>query len=307
MAQLAKKKNVRVRLGVHCYLTGGYVGAVKEAISLGCTTMQMFTRSPRMWGRGCKRTSPDEIYTFNELRRKNDIAPLALHAPYLPNLCSSDERIYNLSKKVLYEDYLLGLEFDADYLIIHPGGYSPGKTLADGVERISEAINYVLSEVDKYYAAGHKRLMILLETVSGGGRRIGKNFYEFKEIFSRIKYHQLVGLCIDTCHIYAAGYDITTESGVKEMLKEIELTVGLEKIKFIHLNDSRAALGSHRDIHEHIGKGYIGIAGFLNFLKYFYTYPMVLETPKNGNGNTISNNTADKNNLALVRKLLAEI
>jgi len=291
-----------VRLGVHCYLAGSYLNAVREAIELGCATMQMFTRSPRMW-RNYKKISSDEINTFNELRKKNDITPLALHAPYLPNLCSSDERIYELSKRVLYEDYLLGLAFDADYLVVHPGGYSPGKTLEDGIKRISKAINYVFSEVNKA-ASGDKKLIILLETVSGGGCRIGKCFSEFKEIFSRVEFPQLVGLCIDTCHIYAAGYDITTENGIKRMIEEIELTVGLEKIKFIHLNDSKVTLGSQRDVHEHIGKGYIGIRGFLNFLKYFYTYPMVLETPKDGN---TANNTADRNNLSVVHKLLSQI
>jgi len=233
------------RVGVHCSVRDGLPAAVQEAQGLGCETMQIFTRSPRMWRR---RTVPkDEIQLFRKLRSQSGIHPIAVHSPYLPNLCTSDESLYQRSRQALLEDLDFCGQIGADYMVIHPGAFSPDATLEMGIQRLVMALNGALKQVSN-------RTKILLENVAGGGRRIGSRFEEIRTIVEQIQCQNRIGICFDTCHALGAGYNLSTTTGVEETWSEFDKYIGLSRIFVFHVNDSKAPLGSHRDLHQHLGK-----------------------------------------------------
>jgi len=262
-----------IRLGVHCSLKDGLSGAVIEAYEKQCQSMQIFTKSPRIWK--MRYPSKEEVQNFKTLRAKYKIYPLVIHTPYLPNLATSDEVLYNKSFDALTGDVEISALLDADYLVIHPGSYSINSTSRLGIEKIANAINKVIEN-------DTSKTIILLENVSGGGRRIGSSFEELAEIISLINNKQKIGICFDTAHAFAAGYDIRSKATVDKTLCNFDKIIGLKRLKALHLNDSMAAFLSKRDRHQHIGKGEIGLDGFaalLNALKNIADCG-ILETPK---------------------------
>jgi deoxyribonuclease-4 len=194
-----------IRFGVHCSLRNGLCGALEEAHSLGCEAVQMFTRSPRMWK--MRMPTQQEAADFRELRHRLGIHPLVVHTPYLPNLATVLPDLYTLSCAALEDDLAVSRMIEADFLVIHPGSYSPESTMKEGIRRITEGINTILNKIPG-------KTMILLENVAGGGRRIGSSFEQLAELLLSIEQKHRMGICFDTAHATGAGYDLSTKNGV---------------------------------------------------------------------------------------------
>ncbi|MDD5059499.1 MAG: deoxyribonuclease IV [Candidatus Omnitrophica bacterium] len=279
-------------LGVHVSGAGKIYNAFDIANSLGCNTMQIFSRSPMAWRRE-PNISSEDAEEFKARRKKFKINPVFIHVSYLINLASPDNRLYHGSIKAYIEDMKEAAALGADYIVTHMGSHKETSEDA-GIKRFIEALNIILEKTKG------SQVGILLENTSGSGSWLGYRFYHHQKILKGLKEKSRVGLCIDTAHAFLSGYDLSTREGLKKMADEIEEMVGIKLVKLIHLNDAADKLGSLHDRHQHIGKGYIGLEGMkriINFPK-FKNIPMILETPK-----TLPD--SDKNNLALVRKLRA--
>lgn len=277
-----------MRLGVHVSIEGGLCEALKRAKALRCTTMQIFSRSPRNW-RGLSFSSSD-IREFKAKRACLKISPLIVHIPYLVNLSSPEERIYKMSIAAFIQDIKTADQIGADYFVTHLGSHK-GRGEAYGIKRFSEGLNKVLEKT-------RPKLIVLLEATAGSGDGLGYKFEHLRDIIKGIRMKNKVGVCLDTAHIFAAGYDISTKDGLNTTLQKFDEIVGLNRLKLIHLNDSKASLGLRVDRHDHIGKGKIGLAGIRRILRHPKLKDMtyILETPKDSM-------SADKKNLAIVRKL----
>jgi deoxyribonuclease-4 len=262
-----------MRVGVHCSVRKGFVGALEEAAALGCETLQMFTTNPRGWK---SRIYHDEEFTlFRERRASIGLDPIIVHSPYLPNLCTNNTEIYDKSRHSLREDLIRCEKLGAQYLVIHPGAYSPDGNPATGYKQLQAAFNEVLDEVGG-------QATILIENMAGGGRRLGGTFTDIAEMLSGIRQSNRVAVCFDTCHALAAGYDIHSLEGVDKTLEEFKKTLGLGMIKVFHVNDSKGPIGCHRDRHENLGQGYVGLAGLTALFNHeeFKNCSYILETPK---------------------------
>lgn len=274
------------RIGFHLSISKGLKHALYETRDLDCNSMQLFSRNPRSWKK--KRFNKDDVEDFKRTRKQLLIFPLVVHSIYLINACSDNIDIYKKSKRLLVEEAknteLLGGEF----LVLHPGSC---KFVKSGIKRLASAID----TATKFLSGGKK---ILIENVAGGGNQIGKNFDELKRILDHVKNPDKIGICIDTCHLFAYGYNFRVEMNTMSMFSELFDTVGIEKINLIHLNDSKFDLGSKRDQHEHLGKGKIGTRGFVNLFKtgFLDNIPIIMETPKDSE-------TADKQNLKKLRNI----
>ncbi|MBI3292537.1 MAG: deoxyribonuclease IV [Elusimicrobia bacterium] len=279
-----------MRIGVHCSIRKGLCGALEEARRLGCDALQMFTRSPRMWAR--RTLSDEEVEVFRAERQRRKLFPLAVHTPYLPNLCTSDERLYSRSLLALKEDLRDAARLGAEFLVIHPGAYSPEATAMEGRRRMIQAINQAFSEAPD-------GVMLLLENVAGGGRRMGATFEELTQLIEDIRPLSRVGVCFDTAHALAAGYAIHTEEGLTQTMDACQRILGWDWLRMLHLNDSKVPVGAHRDLHQHIGKGFIGRDGFVRLLHHpaFQRCFGILETPKDSP-------QADPRNIRVIRTLL---
>ncbi len=278
-----------MRLGVHCSIRKSLINALNESRELRCQTIQIFTRSPLTWLR--RKISNEEIAEFNHKRSEYDIRPLIIHVPYLPNLATSNEELFRKSIEILIEETLLSVRLNSDYLVFHPGAYSLTSNAKFGLLRISNAINLVLDRLKT-------DVMLLLENVSGGGRRLGSTFEELKFIMDSVNKKNNIGICLDTAHLISAGYEFSDKKKVYATLKELDKKIGINRVKVIHLNDSCFPCGSKKDRHQHIAKGHIGLRGFKAVLNHheLKDIPMILETPKDSKN-------ADKHNLNVVRKL----
>lgn len=280
-----------MKTGVHCSVRKGFVGALQEAESLGCQTFQMFTQNPRGWMR---RVYTDEEFTaFRRAREKSSLSPVIVHSPYLPNLCTSNADLYRKSAETLTEDLKRCEKLGAEYLVIHPGAYSPEFDSKEGVKNLAAAFNATLDKVPG-------KSMLLIENMAGGGRRLGDTFKNIAEMMEGVHDKSRVGVCFDTCHAFAAGYDITNAGGVKKTLDEFDREIGLEHLKVFHVNDSKGPLGCRRDRHESLGKGFVGLAGLKALFSAhdFSSRAFILETPKEPIPET------DLKNLAALRSCL---
>jgi deoxyribonuclease-4 len=276
-------------LGVQVSTEGKIYEALTRAHKLGCNTMQIFSRNPKMWREDY--LAPQDIEEFKKRRERFKINPLFIHIPYLINLASPNPRLYEASIEAYIEDILEAQGLKADYLVTHMGSHKETSE-EEGLARFIEALDRIL-EKTKNSPVG-----ILLENTAGSGSWLGYKFSHQKEIIQDIKHRGRLGLCLDTAHAYLAGYDIATKDGLKAMLDEIEKLVGLDLIKLIHLNDARGELGSRHDRHDHIGKGKIGLEAMKRIINHpkLRNLPFILETPK-------KTDTDDTMNLNTVRKL----
>jgi deoxyribonuclease-4 len=288
-----------VKLGVHCSIRNGYVNALYEAKQLGCDCLQFFTHSPRVW----EFKFPEEkvIEEFCQQRHNLNLHPLVVHTAYLPNPASSNKKIYLRTRELLKQEFLLAEKFSAEYVVLHPGSYAMDT-------EFSEAVNLLVDTIDTCFdnlLTLHLDInfMLLLETVCGKGRKIGKNFQQIYEVISRSKFADYIGVCVDTAHVFAGGYNLNKSDELDRMLKDIDACISIKKLKLLHLNDSKALPGSQVDRHEHIGKGHIGLDGFKNILanKYLKELAGILETPKEAPFGQIS--PRDVENLSLLRSL----
>jgi deoxyribonuclease-4 len=282
---------VRLRLGIHTSIAGSLEQAALRAAELGAETFQIFTASPRMWR--SRPPSLQEAAALQDARRRLLLTPLVVHDNYLINLAAADEQLRRKSVQAFREELERSLLVGADYLVFHPGSYR-GLTLEEGLRRVAQSLEEA--------AAGlrSRKLTLLFENTAGAGEAIGSRFEELAEMRERVskRIGFPVGFCLDTAHCLAAGYDVASEEGLEETLRQAERVLGLENVPVIHANDSKAPLGSRVDRHEHIGKGHIGTAGFRRILAQakLQDKAFILETPIEREGD-------DRRNLRRLQKL----
>lgn len=283
----------RVKIGCHISIAGGVDNSVARAGKLGCNTMQIFSKNASTWRE--KILKKDEVESFKELLKNSNINPVFIHASYLINLASPSDDLYFKSINAFLEEMKRAdLLLTEPYLITHPGAHTrAGEEY--GIQRIIRALNIIL---DKSADLGLKT-MILLEDTAGSGTHLGYTFYQLKRMMEGAKDRKRIGICFDTCHAFAAGYDLSHQEGIEQTLGEIDKYLGLEQLKAIHLNDSKFPLGSRKDRHMHIGKGYIGLEAFKMLVNHQYLkdLPFILETPK-------YDEKDDLNNINLVKTLV---
>jgi len=256
--------------------------------------MQIFSKNASTWRE--KILKKDEVENFKENLKNSNMGPVFIHTSYLINLASSSDELYFKSINAFIEEMKRAdLLLSDPYIIIHPGAHT-GAGEEYGIQRIIRALNIIL---EKSAVLGLKT-MILLEDTAGSGTHLGYTFYQLKRMIEGAKDRKRVGICFDTCHAFGAGYDLSHKEGIKKTLGEIDKYLGLERLKVIHLNDSKFPLGSRKDRHMHIGKGYIGLEGFRVLVnhKYLKDLPFILETPKNDEED-------DLKNINLVKSLAA--
>ncbi len=276
-----------LRLGLHVSIEGEIDQTVDRALERGCNTMQMFTRNPRGWQ--FKALDASLVECFITKLAGSGIGPVFSHMPYLPNLASPKEEVYALSVKSLKAELQRCIQLQIPYVVSHMGSDLGFGKMA-GLKRIVAAIDSSLQESPGETA-------ILLENTAGTKHSMGSTFEDIERVLDRIAEPKRVGVCLDTCHAFAAGYDIATSTAIKRTLGRFEDVIGLDRLKVIHLNDSVGGLGSHLDRHEHIGLGKISENGFRNILhSSLGQFPLILETP-------IDERRSDIGNLQKVREL----
>ena len=285
---------IRPLLGAHLSIAGGPHRALLRGEELHCSAIQIFTKNSNQWKtRGLLR---EEVKKFHETRARTGISPVISHGSYLVNLASSDPLLYSKSIKSMIEEIercqLLGISS----VVMHPG-FHGGQGGMEGLRRVSAAINIILTETKNL------SVKIVFEATAGQGTSLGSRFEHFAFLFDHIEEVDRVGLCVDTCHIFAAGYDLRCRKAYEGVVRAVKDTVGLGKLDLLHLNDSLKELGSRVDRHGHIGEGYIGLQAFRFIMRdeRFTRVPKIIETPKEGAFS--GRDTADRKNLALLRCL----
>lgn len=264
-----KKRNVI--LGAHMSTSGGLHEAIIRAEAIECDTMQIFTKSNRMWT--SKKITKEESALFKETLKKSNLEKIMAHAAYLINLASSSKDTLDKSIKALADELYRCKELSIPYLILHTGSHG-GIGVEKGIEQSIAALDEVLERDE-----GNTK--ILLETSAGQGLSIGRTFEQLKALYDGVKNKERIGICLDTCHIFSAGYDISNKREYEETIKKFENIIGLNLLYAIHLNDTKKGLGSNLDRHEKIGKGALGLQTFELIVndERFDGIPMVLETP----------------------------
>jgi deoxyribonuclease-4 len=277
------------RIGAHLPIGKGLMATADDAVSKELEAIQIFIRNPR--GRGARKLTDQEVDYFNQTMADNDISPVVVHIPYVCNPAAARDDLYNYAYEVITGDIERARLIKADYIVLHPGSFTD-TSLDEGIDRVSALMNRILD--------GYEGPTLLLETMSGQGTEIGKNFQELNQILQNITNKNNIGICFDTCHTFAAGYNCADPEGVEKICQEAEAIIGREKIRLIHANDSLKELGEHRDRHTHIGEGFIGITGFENLMAhdFFRQIPFILETPMEGIEKDIKLLKAARNKLA---------
>jgi deoxyribonuclease-4 len=272
-------------LGVHCSISGGLHKAFNEASSLGIDTFQIFTKNQRQWKEKTVGAAEKAIF-INSLKNSN-IKTAFSHASYLINLASNDDILWERSIKALTSEVQRCNELGLKFTILHPGN-TKSLSEQEGIKKTIRALKTVI------HATKNSKVKILLENTAGQGSSIGYRFEHLRQIMAGVESAR-IGACFDTCHAFAAGYDIRTKTGLETAMEELDNTIGLGNLHVFHLNDSKAGLGSKLDRHEHIGKGKLGLAPFKHIMKRFKHIPKVIETPKEDNMDAV--------NLRILRKL----
>jgi deoxyribonuclease IV len=279
-----------VRVGVHVSIAGGFSSAVDRAAERGCDVFQIFSRNPRGWR--IKDLSTEDAEDFAAKLESSGIGPVFDHMPYLPNLASPKDGVYDNSVATLTTELLRCDQLHTPYLVTHLGSHL-GAGKASGLKRILEAINIAFS-------AAENSVMLLLENTAGTKNSMGGSFGDIAGIIDGLD-SKRVGVCLDTCHLFAAGYELRTQEGLERTIDDFDSSIGLQKLKLIHLNDSKGGLGSGLDRHEHIGLGEIGELGFKTILGYekIRALPFILETP-------IDSRRDDLENMRIARELASQ-
>lgn len=277
-----------VRLGVHVSIAGGIEKAIPRALGLGCTAMQIFSRNPRGWK--VVPFSARSLTAFREAARHRKIDPIFIHTPYLLNLAAEEEELYRRSIRALNLELSRAEQLGARYVVTHLGS-AKGGGKARGIKRVVRALQTVM--------ASGLTVSILLENSAGAGNSIGARFEEIGEIIEHVGKNGRLGICFDSCHGFAAGYDFRSVEKTEILVQKLDRTIGLARLALLHLNDCSASLGARFDRHAHIGKGKIGLRGFQSLLSHpsLRRVPMILETPK-------ENAQDDVINLSRIRRLL---
>jgi len=266
---------------VHVSIAGSIDQAVDRAKDKHCDTFQVFTRNPRGWK--FKKLIPDEVTLFRQKLKESMIEPAVAHMPYLPNLSCPMKMIYKKSVKALTVELDRCAMLGMPYLVTHLGSHL-GKGRDIGLERLIEAINAA-------FDSSRGRTMLLLENTAGTKNSMGSSFEDMREILDHVAEKSRVAVCFDTCHAFAAGYDLRDAESVERTVAELGKVVGLDLLKVVHANDSKGKLASRLDRHEHIGMGQIGEQGFKAILHndVFRKLPLILETPLDRRGTDVTN------------------
>jgi len=260
-----------MKLGVHVSIAGSIDLSIDRARSLDLNTFQIFTRNPRGWKFSDLKES--NIVNFKNKILSENISTVVCHMPYLPNLSSPKEDVYNMSINTLSSELERCNTLGIEYVVTHIGSHL-GTGLEKGLDRVVKACNTALSN-------SSNNTMIVLENTAGTKNNVGSKFDELKYIFDNVDDKSRIGFCFDTCHAFAAGYDLSTSKSVIDTLNKFDQIIGLKYLKVIHLNDSKGELGNGLDRHQHIGRGFIGKSGFRELLKNLTIkqLPLILETP----------------------------
>lgn len=264
-------KEKTILLGAHVSISGGFYKAIEKGEQIGCTAIQIFTKSGRSWF--AKKITNEEIKKFKETLKNSHIKYVIAHASYLINIGSP--------KKEMEKKSIAGLELELErceqlgikYLVVHPGAH-----LKEGEEK---CLKQIAKNLDKILKKHKGKTKILLETTAGQGTNVGYKFEQIKEILDLSKEKNKLGVCLDTCHIFSAGYDIGSPKGYEKVMKQFSKIIGLKNLKVVHLNDSKTKLNSKKDRHENIGKGTIPLSTFRLIMndKRLEKIPKILETP----------------------------
>lgn len=255
-------------IGCHLSASEGFLAMGKTALSIGANTFQFFTRNPR--GSKAKAVDPDDAAAFLALAQANGFGRLVAHAPYTINPCSKTERTREFARMTLADDLKRMEYLPGNYYNFHPGSHTE-QGMEMGISQIAETLNAILRP--------EQHTTVLLETMSGKGSEVGGRFEELREILDRVALNTQMGVCMDTCHISDAGYDIAGD--IDGVLTEFDRVIGLERLKAVHINDSMNPLGAHKDRHARIGEGYLGEAAFGRIINHpaLRDLPFILETP----------------------------
>lgn len=262
-----------LNIGCHLSTTKGFENMGKEALEIGANTFQFFTRNPR--GGKAKDIDKKDMEGLLKIAKENNFATILAHAPYTLNACSADERTREFAREMM-EDDLNRMELMPNNLY----NFHPGSHVKQGVE---VGINYIVDLLNNVLRED-QTTTVLLETMAGKGSEVGRTFEEIAEIISRVELKDKMGVCLDTCHIYDAGYDIV--NNLDGVLEEFDRVIGLDRLKAIHLNDSKNPFKSHKDRHEKIGEGFVGLDAITNIINHpkLKHLPFFLETPNELDG-----------------------
>ena len=261
------------KIGCHLSSSGGYLSMGKEAKRIGANAFQFFTRNPR--GGAAKPLDLDDIKAFEKFRKENEIISVLAHAPYTMNACAKDEGLREFAKNTMLDDIMRLDNIDGAMYNFHPGSHvSQGADV--GIDYISSMLNEVITKDQK--------TTILLETMSGKGSEVGRSFEEIKAIIDKVELNEKLGVCLDTCHVYDGGYDIVND--LDNVLLEFDRIIGLDRLKAIHLNDTKNPFASHKDRHEKIGEGHLGLEAITRIINHekLKDLPFFLETPNDIDG-----------------------
>jgi deoxyribonuclease-4 len=278
-------------LGAHTSIAGGVDKAILRGQEIGCETIQIFTTNARQWR--ARPLSEEESARFQQNREGSGLAPIFAHDSYLINLASPDEALWRRSVEALLDEMARCEALDLPYLVAHPGSHV-GAGEEAGLRRIAQALNRI------HARAPGSQVRVLLETTAGQGTSLGCRFEHLARLLELVEDDRWLGVCLDTCHVLAAGYELRTPQGYAETFRQLEAIIGLDRLRVIHLNDSEGDLGSRVDRHAHIGQGCLGLEPFRLLLHdaRFRDLPMVLETPRGAD--------MDRANLAVLKGLREE-
>lgn len=260
-------------IGCHLSSAGGFLAMGKTAIEIGANTFQFFTRNPR--GSKAKAIDPEDVRKYHEYAAEHGITKILAHAPYTLNPCSKDSRVREFALETMADD-LKRMEYvPGNCYNFHPGSHV-GQGAKAGIAMIADTLNQILRP--------EQTTTVLLETMAGKGSEVGRSFEELQEILSRVELQDHMGVCLDTCHVYDAGYDIVQD--LDGVLEKFDQCIGLDKLKAIHMNDSKNLFASHKDRHEKIGEGSIGTECMVRIINHpaLQGIPVYLETPNELDG-----------------------
>ena len=261
-------RKIMYTIGTHMSIAGGIAKTAENVVKMNANTMQIFSRNPR--GSSYKTYAQEEVEKFQQIRKSHAFGPVLAHAPYTMNLASATEKTYEFACTVIREDIRRMDELKIENLVFHPGSHT-GIGEEAGITNIIRGLDQAIT--------GTENIKVLLETMSGKGTEIGYRFEQLKQIRDGVQHPERIGICLDTCHVFAAGYDIVHD--LDGVLDEFDRILGLELLRTIHLNDSLMPFGSRKDRHAVIGEGEIGLEALLNVLRHpkLKDLPFYLETP----------------------------
>ncbi len=262
-----------MRLGAHESIAGGLDKAFLRAQEVGCEAVQLFVKSNRQWK--AAPLTDEDVQRFRERQQETQIAPVVAHASYLLNLAAADEKLWVRSRDTLLLELERCERLGIPWLVLHPGSHK-GAGEEEGLARIAQALGEIHARTPGY------RTRILLETMAGQGTNLGYRFEQLAWLLENTPQGERLGTCFDTCHVFAAGYELRTPEGYEETMRQFDEIVGIHTIGAIHLNDSQGELGSRKDRHAHIGEGHLGLEAFRLVVNdpRFRDLPGLLETPK---------------------------